>query len=145
MPNRHLSRAIAMQTLYELDFNKLMAQKDFGPVLEKNQQEFALKFEDQNFSQHLVEIVLAHQDEIDRLIIKYAPEWLLDQINTVDRNVLRLGIAELKYDQETPSKVAINEAIEIAKTYGGTSSGKFVNGVLGAIYKEMAEKGEIKD
>ncbi|MBU1148677.1 transcription antitermination factor NusB, partial [Patescibacteria group bacterium] len=77
--------------------------------------------------------------EIDQLITKYAPEWPLDQITTVDRNVLRIGVYELKFDDDIPPKVAINEAIELAKTFGGESSGKFVNGVLGAIFKDMQE------
>jgi len=144
MSNRHLSRTIAMQTLFELDFNNLK-QTQAMAILDKNQKDFAPDFNDEGFSALLVKLVLKNKKEIDALIKKYAPEWPLDQINTVDRNVLRLGILELKFEPQVPSKVAINEAIEIAKTYGGPSSGKFVNGVLGAIYKEMEEKGEIKE
>jgi len=83
--------------------------------------------------------------EIDNYIIKYATEWPLDQITMVDRNILRIGVYELIFDETIPAKVAINEAIEVAKTFGGASSGKFVNGVLGAIYKENAEKLDVKN
>jgi len=113
--------------------------------LEYNLNEFAPGFKDDGFAKHLVEGVLKNRKEIDELIKKYATEWPIEQITIVDRNILRQGIFELKFDPEIPSKVAINEAIEVAKTYGGESSGKFVNGVLGAIYKEMEEKGEIKE
>jgi len=78
--------------------------------------------------------------EIDKIIVKYATEWPLDQITIVDRNILRIGVYELVMAEDIPPKVAINEAIEIAKTFGGESSGKFVNGVLGAIYKNLGEK-----
>ena len=80
--------------------------------------------------------------EINSLITKYAPQWPLEQITIVDRNVLRLGIYELKYDPDIPPKVAINEAIELAKTFGGESSGKFVNGVLGSIFKDLPQAKE---
>ena len=105
-------------------------------------QEFAPDFEDQGFSLRLTEEVIDNHSIIDKLITKFAPEWPLDQITLVDRNVLRIGIYELKFDKTIPPKVAINEAIELAKTYGGASSGKFVNGVLGSIYKEMIQRGE---
>ena len=84
--------------------------------------------------------MIDHIEEINAYIVKYATEWPLDQITIVDRNVLRLGIYELVFDAKIPAKVAINEAIEIAKAFGGDSSGKFVNGVLGAIMKEMPAK-----
>jgi len=113
--------------------------------LDYNLKEFAPGFSDEGFAKHLVEGVLKNINEIDELIKKYATEWPLEQITIIDRNILRLGIFELKFDPDIPSKVAINEAIEVAKTYGGESSGKFVNGVLGAIYKEIEEKGQIKE
>ena len=151
MANRHLSRSIAMQTLYEWDFNH---GKDSPPkadqplagkideILERNIQEFGPGLEDDEFVQDLIKGVLENQEKIDAIIIKTAPEWPLEQINLVDRNVLRLGIYELLFGNRggVPPKVAINEAIEIAKTFGGESSGKFVNGVLGAIYKNLGEK-----
>lgn len=144
MANRHLSRTMAMQTLYQWDFS---GSKDKEPadLLAYNLQEFAPSFNDEGFALHLIDGVLKNKEEIDELIKKYATEWPIEQITIVDRNILRLGIYELKFDPEIPSKVAINEAIEVAKTYGGESSGKFVNGVLGAIYKEMEKKGEIKE
>ncbi len=144
MANRHLSRTIAMQTLYQWDFNN-EEEADLDKLLEYNLQEFAPGFEDEGFSKHLIDGVLKNKKEIDELIRKYATEWPIEQITIIDRNILRIGIYELKFDPEIPSKVAINEAIEVAKTYGGESSGKFVNGVLGAIYKEMGKKGEIKE
>lgn len=143
MANRHLSRSLAMQTLYEWDFGG-RKEKDLSSLALHNLAEFAPGFDDAGFTESLIRGVLSNLEGIDELIRKYAPEWPIEQITIVDRNILRIGIYELKFNQEIPSKVAINEAIEIAKTFGGESSGKFVNGVLGAIYKEMQEKGEIK-
>lgn len=138
MSNRHLSRTIAVQTLYQWDFNGKSA--DIDEVLRTNKESFAPEFDDQGFIEHLVKGVLEHVVDIDEKITKFAPEWPIDQITIVDRNVLRLGIFELRYDDKIPAKVAINEAIELAKAFGGESSGKFVNGVLGAVYKDMGEK-----
>jgi N utilization substance protein B len=138
MSNRHLSRTIAVQTLYQWDFNG--KGDNVVDVLRTNKESFAPEFDDQGFIEHLVKGVLDHVDEIDGQIVKFAPEWPLDQITIVDRNVLRLGIFELRYDDKIPAKVAINEAIELAKAFGGESSGKFVNGVLGAVYKDIGEK-----
>jgi N utilization substance protein B len=131
-----------MQSLYEWDFNGRVVE--VINVLEHNLKEFAPDFDDKGFSESIVKGVVENQTEIDQLITKYAPEWPLDQITVVDRNVLRIGIFELKYSPEIPPKVAINEAIELAKTFGGESSGKFVNGVLGTIYKKMEEAGDGK-
>ncbi|KKW01231.1 MAG: transcription antitermination factor NusB [Candidatus Kerfeldbacteria bacterium RIFCSPLOWO2_01_FULL_48_11] len=142
MSNRHLARTIAMQSLYEWDFNHSAAEAA-GELVKRNIVDFAADFDDNGFAERLVKGVVKHLEEINSLIIEYAPEWPLDQITTVDRNVLRIGIFELKFSGgEIPPKVAINEAIELAKTFGGESSGKFVNGVLGTIYKKMLEKGE---
>jgi transcription antitermination protein NusB len=142
MSNRHLARTIAMQSLYEWDFNA--KEDDVVKVLKHNLKEFAPDFDDKGFAESIVNGVKDNQNEIDRLITKYAPEWPLEQITVVDRNVLRIGIFELKFSPEIPPKVAINEAIELAKTFGGESSGKFVNGVLGTIFKKMEEGGEEK-
>jgi len=153
MANRHLSRSIAMQTLYEWDFNH---GKDSPPkadqplagkideILERNIQEFGPGLEDDEFVQDLIKGVLENQEKIDAIIIKTAPEWPLEQINLVDRNVLRLGIYELLFGNRggVPPKVAINEAIELAKSFGGETSGKFVNGVLGTIYRAIGEPGK---
>jgi len=144
MANRHLSRTIAMQTLYQWDFNGA-EDKKLDKLLDYNLNEFAPGFKDEGFAKHLIDGVLKNKKTLDELISKYATEWPIEQITIVDRNILRVGIFELKFDPDIPSKVAINEAIEVAKTYGGESSGKFVNGVLGAIYKEMEKKGEIKE
>lgn len=138
MSNRHLSRTIAVQTLYQWDFNG--KQEDILETLKQNKESFAPEFDDQGFIEHLVGGVLKYISEIDGQIVKFAPEWPIEQITIVDRNVLRLGIFELRYDDKMPAKVAINEAIELAKAFGGESSGKFVNGVLGAVYKDMGDK-----
>lgn len=138
MSNRHLARTIALQTLYQWDFNG-QDKSNIEKTVSENLNNFAPQFDDKGFIQNLVTGVIQNQKKIDGLIVKYAPEWPLDQITMVDRNVLRIGIQEMKYDDDIPEKVAINEAIELAKTFGGESSGKFVNGVLGTIYKEKLE------
>lgn len=140
MANRHLARTLALQTLFEWDFSDQKHKVE--EVIQHDKQEFAPDFDDQGFSLALVKNVIKHQKTIDDLIKKFAPEWPLDQITMTDRNVLRIGIYELKMSKDIPPKVAINEAIELAKAFGGDASGKFVNGVLGSIYKEMMDKGE---
>ncbi len=135
-----------MQSLYEWDFRHAMGEDGRVEVaVDYNKQEFGAGLEDKGFIEELVDGVKKHIDELNEIIVKYAPEWPLDQITIVDRNILRLGIYELKYSDNIPAKVAINESIELAKNYGGESSGKFVNGVLGAIYKDMLERGEMKE
>src|SRR3989338_4480075 len=143
MANRHLARTIAMQTLYEWDFRGLK-NPDIAELVEKNLKEFAPEFSDNGFTKKLVLGVVENRKEVDEIIKVYAPEWPLEQITTVDRNILRLGIYELKIASDIPPKVAINEAIELAKSFGGESSGKFINGVLGSIFKKMEEAGEQK-
>ena len=141
MSTRHLARTLVLQTLFEWDFNQ--QRQDSQVILNNQKKEFGgLDFDDHDFSNDLLAAVIKHQPEIDQLISQYAPEWPLEQITYVDRNVLRLGIYELKFSYDIPPKVAINEAIELAKAYGGDSSGKFINGVLGTIFKEMEERGE---
>lgn len=142
MANRHLARTIAMQSLYEWDFSG--QKKNLDQAIEHNFRQFAPTFDDQGFVKELIDGVIAHLDTIDGLIVKYAPEWPLDQITVIDRNILRLGVYELKFSKTVPSKVAINEAIELAKTFGGESSGKFINGVLGAIYRDAIAQGDVK-
>ncbi len=140
MANRHLQRSIAMQSLFEWDFRGQEADQ-LEPIIIHNCAEFAPGADNFAFVNALVSGTINKIGEVDPLISKCAPEWPLDQIAIVDRNILRLGAYELlfgNYD-ETPPKVAINEAIELAKTYGGESSARFVNGVLGTIYKEMGE------
>jgi len=143
MANRHLARTIAMQSLYEWDFRG--KPKKIDDVIDNNLKEFAPDFEDKGFVSDLVEKVIKDADKVDEIIAKFAPDWPIDQITNVDRNILRIGAWELKFSEDIPSKVAINEAIELAKTFGGESSGRFVNGVLGAIYKDMVAKGEMKE
>ncbi len=140
MGSRHLSRSIAMQTLYEWDF--LNRKKNFDGILERNIKEFGPDLEDTDFVRNLAKGVLKEIEKIDKIIEKAAPDWPLNQINVVDRNVLRIGLYELLYadENEVPPKVAINEAIELAKMFGGESSGRFINGVLGTVYKELQEE-----
>jgi len=136
MSNRHLARTIAMQSLFLWDF-KGKNEKDLKQVIKGVFDNFAPEFDDQGFSESLIKGVMKNLPAIDIYITKYATEWPLDQITIVDRNILRIGVYELIFNDEIPAKVAINEAIEIAKAFGSDSSGKFVNGVLGAIYKDI--------
>ena len=150
MANRHLSRSIVLQTLFELDFspeNKKSADltnEEIKNVLKRNLKEFAPGFEDDAFVFSLIDQVLKKRVVIDEIIEKAAPDWPIDKISIIDRNILRIGLAELLFGdrKEVPPKVAINESIELAKTFGGENSGKFVNGVLGAVYKEIGEPGK---
>lgn len=140
MANRHLSRSVAMQSLYEWDF-KGRKTEGLDEIIKANISEFGPGMEDDSFVFALAKGVIANQAKIDPIIEKCAPEWPLDQVTIVDRNILRLGIYELLFGnyEEVPPKVAINEAIELAKSFGGESSGRFVNGVLGTIYRELGE------
>lgn len=144
MSNRHLARTIAMQSLYQWDFTGKTDAK-VQEITDANLTEFAPDFDDKGFVNDLVSKVVANAAKIDAIITQFAPDWPIDQITNVDRNILRIGVQELKFEETIPSKVAINEAIELAKTFGGESSGRFVNGVLGAIYKDMVVKGEQKE
>src|SRR3989344_3169238 len=140
MASRHLSRSIAMQSLYEWDF-KEQNPATLEDIINHNVAEFAPGMESANFIKNLVNGAIGRIREIDQIIEKAAPQWPIDQIAMVDRAVLRLGIYELLFGNhdEVPPKVAINESIELAKMFGGDSSGKFVNGVLGTIYREIGE------
>ena len=140
MSTRHIARTIVLQSLFEWDFNN--GQKKIEEILKHVKKEFTPEFDDKGFSLELIKKILKNKKEIDSLITKFAPEWPLDQITNIDRNILRIGVYELKLDKEIPPKVAINEAIELAKAFGGDASSKFINGVLGSIYKKMIEKGE---
>jgi len=137
MGSRHLSRSIAMQSLYEWDFSG--RKKSLDDILERNIKEFGPGLEDTDFIKQLAKGIEQEAEKIDKILEKAAPDWPLDQINIVDRNVLRIGMYELIYSDkdEVPPKVAINEAIELAKMFGGEASGRFVNGVLGTIYSEI--------
>ncbi len=140
MASRHLCRSVAMQSLFEWDF-KGQPQGQIEDITRRNFQEFAAASEGEDFALALAQGVVDHLREIDEIITKSAPEWPLEQITRVDRNVLRLGLYELLFcnRDEVPPKVAINEAIELAKNFGGESSGRFINGVLGTVYREIGE------
>ncbi len=135
MANRHLLRTVAMQALFEWDFNN--KQEDLTQVVEKLLGEFAGGVEDPEFATSLAIGVRDNLESIDKIITDTAPEWPIDQITVVDRNVLRVGIYELMFLKDVPPKVAINEAVEMGKVFAGGNSGKFVNGVLGTLYKKM--------
>ena len=136
-----------MQSLYEWDFNG--KKPDFlDRIVERNIQEYGPGLEDSGFIKQIIRGVTEHMPKIDKIIEKSAPEWPIEQITIIDRNVLRIGLYELLYanKEEVPPKVAINEAIELAKSFGGESSGKFINGVLGTVYKEInPEAASLKD
>lgn len=140
MANRHLLRTVALQALFEWDFNN--RQEDIAPILERTVEEFASGAEDSQFASELINGVMENFDEIDKIIVETAPEWPISQITVIDRNVLRLGIFELMFAKKIPPKVAINEAVEMGKRFGGESSGKFVNGVLGTLYKTLETTAE---
>ena len=137
MASRHLSRSIVLQSLYEWDFyDKKPTLKD---IVERNIKDFGPGLEELNFIWQLIDGIVKHMPEIDKVIEKAAPEWPISQIAMIDRNVLRIGLFELLYSdkEEVPPKVAINESIELAKTFAGQTSGKFINGVLGTVYKQI--------
>ena len=143
MANRHLARSIAMQSLFEWDFNGCK-EKTLDKIIERNVKEFAPGLEDMSFVKNAVRGVLEKKEALDEIIEKAAPEWPINQIALIDRNILRLGLYELLFAnrKEIPPKVAINEAIELAKTFGGDNSSKFINGVLGTVYLEIGEPGK---
>ncbi|MFA5990968.1 MAG: transcription antitermination factor NusB [Candidatus Doudnabacteria bacterium] len=138
MANRHLSRTIAMQSLFEWDFNE--RKEDLEGILKNHIREFGKEAQGEEFVYELAYGVRDNLAAIDEIIVKNATEWPMEQIPPVDRNVLRLGIFELMFLKQVPPKVAINEAVELGKTFGGESTGKFINGVMGTLYKELDPK-----
>lgn len=144
MANRHLARSLVLQTLFEWDFNGRRKGDDTSAVLDRDAKEFAPGMGDFSFSRGLLSRILEKCGDLDTIIQKAAPDWPLEKISVIDRNILRIGLYELLFADkaEVPEKVAINEAIELAKTFGGENSGKFVNGVLGSVYKELGEPGK---
>lgn len=130
-----------MQSLYQWDFRGKPSAA-IPAIVSETVAEFGEPLDDDNrgYIAETVQAVVDKVDEIDENIVQYAPKWPIDQMTLVDRNILRLGVYELHYNQSIPAKVAINEAIEIAKRYGGQSSGKFVNGILGAMYNDLKEE-----
>ncbi len=136
--NRHLGRIVALQTLYEEDFRREVGDVDFvlEEVLARNIERYQETIDDKEFIERLVRGVNERQEEMDNIIRPVAPEWPIEQIARMDRIVLHIGVFELLYDKSVPPKVAINEAVELAKAFGGDNSSKFVNGVLGTILRE---------
>ncbi len=134
-----------MQVLYEWDFRGgVLTDLEIEHALVRNAEEFAPGVNDISFMRKLLLGILNKQKKLDDIIEKAAPDWPIEKIALVDRNILRIGLYELLFEDraQVPAKVAINEAIELAKTYGGETSGKFINGVLGAVYKELGEPGK---
>ena len=141
MSNRHMARSIVMQSLYQWDFRGIK-KVDTDSILEQNIAEFGVGLDEENiqYVKDTFKEIVEKKNKIDKKIEEYSPDWKIEQMALVDRNVLRIGVYELFFNKEIPEKVAINEAIEIAKNFGGQSSGKFVNGVLGAMYNEIIKK-----
>jgi len=140
MATRHLIRTVILQSLYEWDFYN--QKSDLVATLERNLEEFAPGIDEPEFAWKILNGVISHIKDIDNIIVKAAPDWPLDKIAIIDRNILRIGLYELLYadPNEVPPKVAINESIELAKNYGGPNAARFINGVLGTIYREMGER-----
>ena len=143
MANRHLSRSVVLQSLFEWDFNN-RSNKEAEEIFTRDVSEFAPGMGDISFMDNLLKGVLEKKKDLDLIIEKAAPDWPIDKINVIDRNILRIGLYELLFSDrsQVPPKVAINESIELAKSFGGETSSKFVNGVLGAVYKELGEPGK---
>src|SRR5437868_780335 len=143
MANRHLARSVVLQTLFEWDTTHA-DEAGVNAILARNVDEFGGDDSDRPFMENLLTGVISKRPDLDLVITKAAPDWPLEKIAPVDRNILRIGLFELLFADraQVPAKVAINEAIELAKVFGGDSSGRFVNGVLGAVYKEMGEPGK---
>ena len=140
--NRHLGRIIALQTLYEEDFRKDAGDKNFDldEVLNRNIGRYAEMVEDTDFIRQLVNGVSKKAKNLDEELQPVAPEWPIDQIARMDKIVLRIGLYELKDESDVPPKVVINEAVELAKAFGSENSSKFINGVLGTLLKQQADK-----
>jgi N utilization substance protein B len=135
MGKRHVSRVLALEVLYEWSFHK--GKKDFKEILKRKLEDERKK--EEIFLRNLVEGVIKNLEKIDKIISTAAPHWPKEQMSLVDLNILRIGVFELIFGdkKEVPPKVAINEAIELGKEFGGPKSGKFINGVLGAVFKEL--------
>ena len=146
--NRHLGRIVALQTLYEFEFRKELRDDtvDQADILTRNLEKYESSVDDIDFVKNLVSGVLNRVAELDELLRPLAPEWPLEQIARIDRAVLRIGLYELMFSEESvPPKVVINEAVELAKAFGSDNSGKFVNGVLGTAYRTLVEESDGKN
>lgn len=135
MKTRRRARRVTLETLYEYD----LANHLPGEILQQRLQDHPMESSGVEFASQLIQGVIEHQAELDKLISRYAPEWPLEQMAVIDRNILRIAIFEFLIDGETPVKVAINEAVELAKTYGSDSAPRFVNGVLGSLADQIPE------
>jgi N utilization substance protein B len=140
--NRHLGRIVALQTLYEQDFRLDVGDisLDLEEVLSRNIERYEETIEDKAFIDQLVRGVHSRQEELDNLLRPVAPEWPIEQIARMDRVILRIGVYELLFEKGVPPKVAINEAVELAKAFGGENSSKFINGVLGTVLRNHEAK-----
>lgn len=145
MANRHLARSVVLQVLFERDSGgDVMSAPEAQERLVSYSNELGVRDSDASFTRQLLQTAIAKQKEVDAVIQRAAPDWTLNKIATIDRNILRIGLTELFFAEQlkVPAKVAINEAIELAKEFGGSSSSRFVNGVLGAVYVELGEPGK---
>jgi N utilization substance protein B len=132
MKIRHEARIVALQTLFEID----LVGHDVNKVLAQRLEEARLPDNGVEFATGIISGVLSHRAQLDQIVAKIAPDWPVEQLAAVDRNVLRIAILELLTPGDTPVKVAINEAVELAKLFGSDSAPRFVNGVLGTLVKE---------
>ncbi|MCP4362562.1 MAG: transcription antitermination factor NusB [Chloroflexi bacterium] len=135
MKTRRRARRVTLETLYEYD----ITEHDPAVILEYRLDDFPMESAGVDFTQRLIFGVIEHQEDMDILISRYAPEWPLDQMAVIDRNILRIAIFEFLVDGQTPVKVAINEAVELAKTYGSDSAPRFINGVLGTLADQIPQ------
>ncbi len=138
--NRHLGRIVAMQTLYENDFRE---GSDLEEIKSRNIGEYSDKVDD-TFIIGIVDGVLKEKEKIDEIIQDSAPEWPIDQISIIDKNILRISIHELVFSKDVPPKVSINEAVELGKQFGGENSSKFINGVLGTVHEKYSDESDNK-
>lgn len=142
--NRHLGRIVVLQTLYEYDFR--VESKDpsveIQAILDRNIERYGETIEDKDFIRSLVMGVVKDQTDLDDIIRPIAPEWPIEQIARIDRNILRMAVWELKNGKDVPPKVVINEAVELAKAFGSDNSSKFVNGVLGTAFRTLSGETE---
>ena len=142
--NRHLGRIVILQTLYEYEFRYDCGEEsreslDLEEVFARNLAQYADQIDDQKFIREIVDGVIAKAKELDKIIGPIAPDWPVEQIARIDRTILRMALYELNFTKETPPKVVINEAVELAKAFGGDNSSKFINGVLGTVYRQLEE------
>lgn len=144
--NRHLGRIVALQTLYEYDFRRDVGDDKFkvSDVQQRNLKRYRENIEDIDFISNLVNGVIREATDLDAKLQPLAPEWPIDQIARMDRIVLRIGAYELIFSKDVPPKVVINEAVELAKAFGGENSSKFVNGVLGSLLRDIDDTAEPK-